>query len=70
MQNFVGMDGMSKLLVGVDLIDCARANAEHGLQVAAQQCGYGEDLDGFHQALTEAGQHMGIDIESLGHLEK
>ena len=29
------------VLTGIDLIDCARANATSGLETAAQLCGYG-----------------------------
>ena len=59
---------MSNPLTGVDLIDCARANAKHGIQTAAEQCGYGDNLEQFHQALIEAGQNMGLKIESIDSL--
>ena len=59
---------MSQPLTGVDLIDCARANAKQGLETAAQQCGYGKDFESFQQALIEAGHHMGMEIESLDSL--
>lgn len=59
---------MFQPLTGIDLIDCARANAQEGLKTVTQLCGYGTDLEGFHHALTEAGHHMGMDIESLDSL--
>lgn len=59
---------MSNPLTGVDLIDCARANAKHGVQTAAEQCGYGDNLDQFHQALIAAGQQMGLNIKSIDSL--
>ncbi|UJB72540.1 hypothetical protein HRE53_28495 (plasmid) [Acaryochloris sp. 'Moss Beach'] len=59
---------MFQPLTGIDLIDCARANAKEGLKTAAQLCGYGTDVMGFQHALTEAGQYIGMDIESLDSL--
>ena len=61
--------GTKKLLTGVILIDCAKANAKQGLQVAAEQCGYGDDLEGFLAALQSAGDDMGIEIHELKDLE-
>ena len=55
-------------LVGAELIDCARANACQGIEVAAKLCGYGEDVSRFQEALKQAGQRMGLQIESLGDL--
>lgn len=55
-------------LTGTDLIDCARANAEHGIKITASLCGYGEDISSFQQALNQAGDHMGLDIETLNDL--
>ncbi len=52
-------------LTGTNLIDCARANAEHGIKITASLCGYGEDISGFQQALKQAGTHMGLEIETL-----
>lgn len=57
-----------KPLQGLDLIDCAKANANFGMATAARQCGYGEDLSTFEQALQEAGQKMGITINTLSDL--
>ncbi len=55
-------------LTGAELIDCARANAEQGLETATKLCGYGDDIDQFQDALKQAGDKMGISIESLGDL--
>ncbi len=55
-------------LTGIDLIDCARANASSGLETAAKLCGYGSSLSGFQFALKQAGRQMGLKIESLSDL--
>ena len=55
-------------LTGIELIDCARANASSGLETTAKLCGYGEDVSGFQAALKQAGLQMGLKIESLGNL--
>ncbi|MDJ0902683.1 MAG: hypothetical protein QNJ55_28145 [Xenococcus sp. MO_188.B8] len=52
-------------LTGIDLIDCARANAISGLETTAQLCGYGKDIKGFQDALKEASSQMGLNIGSL-----
>ncbi len=54
-----------KPLQGIDLVDCAKANAPQGIEMAADQCGYGSDLDTFFAALQQAGEEMGVDIESI-----
>jgi len=58
----------SRPLTGTDLVDCARANAKQGIEVAAKLCGYGEDLKGFQQALLHACEEMGIHIQELSDL--
>ncbi|WP_036478316.1 hypothetical protein [Myxosarcina sp. GI1] len=55
-------------LQGVELIDCAKANAESGLSVAAKQCGYGDDTEAFKQNLVRACQKIGVEIEQLSDL--
>lgn len=57
-------------LYGTDLIDCAEANATKGIEVAAQRCGYGEDLANFERELRKAGNHIGIEIHSFNDLIK
>jgi hypothetical protein len=52
-------------LTGIDLIDCAKANALQGAEVAAQLCGYGPDIDSFQMALTQAGRDTGIKLDDL-----
>ncbi len=42
-----------KPLHGTELVDCARANAKQGIETAAYQCGYGEDLNKFAQELSK-----------------
>lgn len=58
-----------KPLLGMILIDCAKANAGQGLKAAAHQCGYGKDLVGFLAALQSAGEDMGVDIKDLKDLQ-
>ncbi len=55
-------------LSGIDLIDCARANATSGVETAARLCGYGEDIKGFQAALNKASSRLGLHIESLSEL--
>ncbi len=55
-------------LTGIDLIDCARANAASGPETAAKLCGYGEDVSAFQEALQQASSQMGLHIESLNEL--
>lgn len=52
-------------LHGTDLIDCARANASKGIEIAADRCGYGQDLDTFEQELQKAGDHIGVEIQGF-----
>ncbi|MGF1491231.1 MAG: hypothetical protein ACFBSC_02015 [Microcoleaceae cyanobacterium] len=52
-------------LKGVELVDCAKASAKSGLEVAAEQSGYGQDVDQFWENLQQACQNMGVHIEQL-----
>lgn len=52
-------------LKGIELIDCAKANAAQGPDVAAELCGYGKDLAQFQQELQLACQQIGIEISEL-----
>ena len=52
-------------LHGTDLIDCARANASKGIAVAAQRCGYDDDLAAFEDELQKAGDYIGVEIHSF-----
>lgn len=55
-------------LTGIELIDCARANAAQGVTVAANLCGYGEDITEFQRSLQQACQQIGIEITELSQL--
>jgi hypothetical protein len=55
-------------LTGTELVDCARANAKQGIQTAAHQCGYGEDLNKFAQELRKACEEMNLQIKELSDL--
>ena len=57
-------------LTGIELIDCARANASSGLATTVKLCGYGEEVGSFQAALKLAGRQMGLQIESLRDLIK
>lgn len=52
-------------LKGLELVDCARANAKQGIETAAELCGYGNDLNTFSQELKLACDNMGIKISEL-----
>jgi hypothetical protein len=58
----------SERLKGIELVDCARANAAQGVEVATFLCGYGTDVANFQQALHQACQDMGIEISELSDL--
>jgi hypothetical protein len=55
-------------LQGTDLVDCARANAKQGIETAARQCGYGEDLNTFAQELKQACEQMNLQVKELTEL--
>lgn len=52
-------------LQGLELVDCARANAKQGIETAAELCGYGNDLNTFSQELKQACDQMGVKITEL-----
>lgn len=52
-------------LAGLELIDCARANTERGLDAAAESCGYGSDIEAFQQAIGRACDDIGIDASTF-----
>ncbi len=52
-------------LKGLELVDCARANAKQGIETAAKQCGYGDDLHTFSQELKQACTDMGVTFNEL-----
>ncbi len=55
-------------LRGIDLVDCAKANAKQGLTVAALQCGYGDNLEQFMANVKQACHDMGVEIQDLKEL--
>lgn len=55
-------------LKGLELVDCAKANAPQGLETAAHQCGYGNDLTTFKQELKQACQGIGVEIHEISDL--
>ncbi len=55
-------------LSGTDLVDCARANAKEGIEVAAYQCGFGTDLNTFSQELRKACEQMNLHVKELSAL--
>ncbi|MBD2777685.1 hypothetical protein [Iningainema tapete] len=52
-------------LKGTELVDCARANAPQGIETAALQCGYGEDLNTFAKELRLACEQMNLQAKEL-----
>jgi hypothetical protein len=55
-------------LEGIELIDCAKANAKQGIETAAELCGYSDDLNRFKQALQHACSQIGVEISELSDL--
>ena len=55
-------------LQGTELVDCARANAKQGIETAAHQCGYGEELNTFAQELKQACEQMNLQVKELSEL--
>ncbi|MEK0189651.1 hypothetical protein, partial [Microcoleus anatoxicus] len=58
----------SQPLTGLELIDCAKANAPQGIATAAQLCGYGSDLNKFDRELKLACQNIGVQFQELSDL--
>ena len=58
----------SQPLTGIELIDCAKANAQQGIATAAELCGYGSDLNAFDRELKLACQNIGVDVKELSDL--
>lgn len=55
-------------LHGTELIDCAKANGKKGLEVAAQRCGYGNNLEAFEHELRKACDSIGVEIQGFNDL--
>ncbi len=58
----------SQPLKGIELIDCARANAKHGLEETTKLAGYGEDVAVFKQELQQACHDIGVEVQELSEL--
>lgn len=56
------------MLKGIELIDCAKANAKQGVAVAAQQSGYEQNITLFQENLNKACQDIGVNIDELSDL--
>jgi hypothetical protein len=57
-------------LHGTELIDCATANANQGIEAAADRCGYSSDLVTFERELQSAAYQMGIKLQGFQDLTK
>ncbi|MBD2664787.1 hypothetical protein [Richelia sinica] len=57
-----------KPLHGTELVDCARANAKQGIEIAAYQCGYSNDVNKFAQELRQACEQMNLQVKELNEL--
>jgi hypothetical protein len=55
-------------LQGIELIDCAKANAKQGIETATHLCGYGQDVNTFQRELKQACQGIGVQIQELSDL--
>ena len=56
------------MLQGIELINCAKANTKQGIAIAAQQSGYGENIDLFIENLNKACKEIGVNIDELDDL--
>ena len=56
------------MLQGIELINCAKANAKQGISVAAKQSGYDNNIDLFQENLDKACQEIGVNINELSDL--
>jgi 5,10-methylene-tetrahydrofolate dehydrogenase/methenyl tetrahydrofolate cyclohydrolase len=53
------------MLQGIELIDCAKANAKQGVKVAAALSGYENNEDLFIENLQAACQKIGVNVSEL-----
>lgn len=56
------------MLQGIELIDCAKANAKQGIEIAAERSGYGQNVGLFTENLHKACQQIGVNINELDDL--
>lgn len=66
-RNFQFMASHNKLH-GIELIDCAKANAKEGIETATELCGYGKDINAFQEELKQACRDIGVEINELSDL--
>jgi hypothetical protein len=66
-RNFRFMASRSQLH-GIELIDCAKANAKQGIEIATELCGYGENINAFQTELKKACHDIGVEIDELSDL--
>ena len=64
------MASSSARLQGAELIDCARANATYGIDIAAERCGYGQNIKQFEAALKQAYDTIGVRLNRFSDLLK
>jgi hypothetical protein len=57
-------------LQGMDLISCAQASAKQGVEEAAAQCGYDQNIELFINTLEHACEEIGVSIHDLTDLAK
>ena len=55
-------------LTGIDLVDCAKANGAEIIKVAAERCGYGDNIERFEEQLRIACEGLGIHIKGFDNL--
>lgn len=55
-------------LQGIELIDCAKANAKQGINTATELSGYGQDINTFQRELKHACKSIGVEIDELSDL--
>ena len=53
------------MLRGIELIDCAKANAKQGTAYAAKQSGYDRNISLFQKNLQQACQEIGVNIDDI-----
>ena len=53
------------MLQGIELIDCAKANAKKGVAYAAKQSGYDNNISLFQHNLQQACQEIGVSIDNI-----
>lgn len=58
----------SSPLHGTDLIDCAKANANKGIEVASQRCGYENDITTFERELKKAYDYIGVEFQGFSNM--